>query len=265
MNIIKRELKANMKSLIIWSACIILIFVMMMSEFSAYYNNPAMADILDSMPEAMLKAFSMNGANLTTVSGFVSIANIYFYIMLGIYAVLLGSSIISKEERDKTVEFLFALPISRKKVITSKLIAAVINCFILLSVTGITGIVATMKYQPSKEFFKFWALSIAAIFIIQIVFLSIGMLIASLLKRYKKAGAVSISILLVTYLLSILIGLSDKIEFMKYFTPFKYFEPLYLLNEEKLQGVYIIISLGIIVVSIIGTFIFYPKRDLHIS
>ena len=121
-----------------------------------------------------------------------------------------------------------------------------------------------MKYQPSKEFFKFWGLSIAAIFIIQIVFLSIGMLIASLLKRYKKAGTVSISILLVTYLLSILIGLSDKIEFMKYFTPFKYFEPLYLLNEENLQGVYIVISLGIIVVSIIGTFIFYPKRDLHI-
>lgn len=264
MNIVKRELRAHMKTLIIWSICVFLIFIMMMSEFSAYYNNPEMAAILDAMPEAMLKAFSMNSANLTTVSGFVSIAAIYFYIMLGIHAVLLGSSIISKEERDKTVEFLMTLPVSRQKVLTGKLIAAVINCIILLCVTGLAGIVTTMKYEPPQSFYEFYGLMLLALFIIQIIFLSIGMLMAAILKRYKKSGSVSISILLCTYILSVLVGLSDKIEFMKYATPFKYFEPNYLLNESRLEGVYVIISICIILVAMVGTFVFYPKRDLHI-
>lgn len=264
MNIIKRELRANMKSLLIWSGCIFAFIAMMMSEFSAYYNNPEMADILDAMPEALLKGLAMNNANLTTVSGFVSIASVYFYIMLGIFAVLLGSTIISKEERDKTVEFFLTLPVSRQKVIVSKWVAAVINCIIINLVTGLSVFATTVKYEPDNEFYTFLGLMLLAIFIIQLIFLSIGMLLAAIMKRYKKSGSYSISILLVTYILSIVVALSNKIEFMKYLTPFKYFEASYLLNESKLEGVYLLISFGIIVVAMAGTFIVYPKRDLHI-
>lgn len=262
--IVKRELRAHIKSLLIWSGSVIAVIFMMMSEFSAYYDNPEMADILDSMPESMLEAFGIASANLTTLSGFFSIASIYFAIMLGIHAALLGSSIISKEERDKTVEFLLTLPVSRKEVITGKAIAAVILSIILLGVTGVASIASSMPYEPDQSFLEFLGLLMIAIFIIQMIFLSIGMLLASIIKRYKKSGAISISLLLGTYILSVLVSLSDKIEFLKYATPFKYFEASYLVNERHLEGIYIVISLGIIVVSIVGTYVFYPKRDLHI-
>ncbi|MCK4543287.1 MAG: ABC transporter permease subunit [Spirochaetales bacterium] len=264
MNVIKRELRAHLKALIIWSICIFIMIMLSMSEFSVYYNNPELAAILDTMPKAMLKAFSINSANLTTVSGYVSILSIYFYIMLGIHAVLLGSSIISKEERDKTAEFLYTLPTSRQKIITGKLVAAVINCLILLGVTCLAVIVAILKYEPGETFFAFLKLNMLSIFFIQMIFLSIGMLMASIIKRYKKSGSISVSILLGTYILSVGISFSDKIEFMKYITPFKYFEPLYLLNENKMEGVYIIISSILILICLIGTFYFYPRRDLRI-
>lgn len=264
MYIIKRELRSNLKSLIIWSVSIFIFIAMMTSEFSAYYNNPEMADILDSMPEAMLNAFSMAGANLTTVSGFISMASIYFYIMLSVFAVLLGSSIISKEERDKTVEFLLTLPVSREKLILHKLIAGIISCMIVLLVTIVSIIATTYKYSPSEEFYKFLFLMSIGIFIIQLIFFSLGMLIASFMKRYRKSGHYSVTILLMTYILSIFIGLSSKIESMKYFTPFKYFESGYILREEKLELIYVVISLSVITLSLIGTFILYPKRDINI-
>ena len=98
LHIIKWEFKTQLKSLMIWSIIFVIFLFMMTSEFSAYYNNPEMLDVMEMMPEALLKAFSMDSANLTTTTGYLSIASIYFCLMVGLYAVLLGSSIISKEE-----------------------------------------------------------------------------------------------------------------------------------------------------------------------
>lgn len=264
MNIVKRELRANFKSLLIWGACMFAIVAMMMSEFSAYYDNPEMADIMESMPQGLLEAFSLNGANLTTVSGFVSMASLYFYIMLGIFAVLIGSNIIAKEERDKTVEFFMTLPISRERVIISKLIAATMNCLGINLILGLSLIITTLKYSPDSDFYKFLALLQLALLVIEMIFMSIGMCLSALMKRYKKSGTYSVSILLVLYIMSILIALSDSLEFLKYLTPFKYFEAAQLLNNGKFELVYVLLSIAIIGLGIGGTFIFYPKRDLHI-
>lgn len=264
MHIIKHELRAHLKPLLIWSVVITLIIATAMTEFSAYYNNPEMADILDTIPKAMLDAFSMANANLTTVGGFVSMFSFYFYIMLGIFSVLLGNGIIAKEERDKTAEFFMTLPISREKIILSKWIAAIINCVLLNAVTGLAIFGTTYKYNPDTEFYKFLGLLLLALFILQMIFLSVGMLLASILRRYKSSGKLSATILLVTYLMSVMVGLSDKMEFLKYFSPFRYFQANYILNELKFEPIYVLISIVIIAVSMVGTFIIYPKRDLYI-
>jgi hypothetical protein len=44
------------------------------------------------------------------------------------------------------------------------------------------------------------------------------------LKQYRRAGSLAVSLLLGTYFLSILPGLNRDLDFLKYFTPFKYFD-----------------------------------------
>lgn len=264
MHIIKRELRANAKSLLIWSGVMIVFILAMVSEFSAYYNNPEMADIFDSMPEAMMNAFSLTGSNLTTPSGYIGLTSVYFYLVLGVFAVLIGSNIISKEERDKTVEFLLTLPVSREQVILSKWVAAIINCITITIVTGFAIIGSMMKYDIDKAFYKFIFLLMIAIFMTQMIFLSIGMLLASVLKRYKASGKISASILMVLYMISVISALSSKLDNLKYLTPFKYFESSGILLNGKFELEYIMLTLGIVSVCIVGTFIIYPKRDLHL-
>ena len=203
MNIIKRELKANAKSLIIWSLITSAILFMWYAEFAAYYNNPEMAAILEAMPQALLDAFSMNAANITTLNGYFSTLLSFLYLILGIHAVTLGSSIIAKEQRDKTSEFLFSMPITRHKVITCKIIAATINCIIILLVSYITSIVLALRYNPDKEFFSFISLSLLATFLIQILFLSVGMFLASIIKKDKRASTIAATILFVTFIFSL--------------------------------------------------------------
>src|SRR5512137_1906663 len=105
MNIFFRELKANFKSLIIWSVIIILFTVVGAAKFSAYANNPDMLKVLDAFPKVAQDVLELRAFNLTTVTGFYGIMAVYFGLMGAIAAGLWGTDIISKEERDKTVEF----------------------------------------------------------------------------------------------------------------------------------------------------------------
>ena len=69
MNIFFRELKANVKSLLIWSGIIGLLILMSAAKFSGFAGDPEMVKMLDSLPPAMMDAFNMRGFNLTTIAG----------------------------------------------------------------------------------------------------------------------------------------------------------------------------------------------------
>jgi ABC-2 type transport system permease protein len=264
MNIFRRELKANIRSLLIWSGVTITFIFLGITEFSSYEGNPEILEIVESMPAAFVEAFQMNAFNLTTISGFYAVMFTYFSLIVTISASMWGSDIISKEERDKTVEFTLTLPITRQKLITSKILAAVVNCIGLLVVMWVASLILVDRFQPDSTFYEFLALSMASLFIIQMVFLSVGIFLGCSMKQYKRAGAVAVSVLLGTYFLSIVSGLNENLEFLRYFSPFAYFNPATLLNESRIDLSYVILSVGIIAVFIIGGYYTYARRDLYI-
>ena len=264
MNIFFRELKANLKSLLIWGGIMILFISMAMAKFSAYEGNPEMLEILDSMPPALLEAFQMNAFNLTTVTGFFGVCFTYFALLGSVFAAMLGSDIISKEERDKTVEFALTLPIPRRKLITSKILAAVVNCIAFLLIIWGASLFSVAKYQPEGEFYDFLALSMLALLIMQMTFLAVGIFLGCAMKQYKRAVSIAVSLLLGTFFLSIISGLNENLDFLKYFSPFKYFDPVTLLNESRLDITFVLISAGIIAIALFGGYVTYAKRDLYI-
>jgi ABC-2 type transport system permease protein len=264
MNIFVRELKANFKSLIIWGVIVVLIVLEALIEFSGFAGNPEMLAILDTMPQALLDAFSMQAFNLTTVSGLFGIMFTYLSLILSIAAAMWGSDIISKEERDKTVEFSLTLPVTRSKVVTAKALAALVNCIGLLLIAWGASIGFSAKYNPDSDFYSFLALEMAAVFVLQLIFLAFGIFLGCAMKHYKRAGSIAVSLLLGTFFLSIFSGLSEDLEFLKYFTPFKYFNPATMLHESKIDINFVWLSAAIIAVLMVGAYVSYAKRDLYI-
>jgi len=264
MNIFIRELKANLRSLLIWGGIVILFVVLGFSEFSAYEGNPELLAILDTLPPAMLAAFNFEAFNLTTVTGFLGVMFTYFGLILSIAAAMWGSDIISKEERDKTVEFFLTLPVTRSRVVTAKIFAALVNCIALLLITWGAVIAGAAQYQPDSEFYSFLSLSMLALLIMQMIFLAVGIFLGCAMKQYKRASSVAVAILLGTYFMSIISGLNENLEFLKYFSPFKYFNPATLLHESKIDLTFVWLSAGIVAVLIVGAYVSYSRRDLYI-
>jgi ABC-2 type transport system permease protein len=264
MKVFKREIKANFRSLLIWGGIVIAFIFVGMTKFSAYEGNPEFLEIFDSIPAPLSSALQFNVFNLTTVTGFYGVMFNYFALMATISAAMWGSDIISKEERDKTVEFALTLPISRQRLITGKILAAVVNCIGLLIIMWVASLVSVAQYQPDREFYHFLSLCMLALFIMQMVFLAVGVFLGCAMKQYRRAGSVAVSLLLGTYFLSVISGLSENLEFLKYFTPFKYFNPARLLNESRIDLNYVLLSLGIITMCLVGGYITYTRRDLYI-
>jgi ABC-2 type transport system permease protein len=264
MNIFRRELKSNFRSLLIWGVIVVLFVMVGVSKFSAYYGNPEMLAILDQMPPALLSAFSVQAFNLTTVTGFFGLMFTYFALLVSIAAAMWGSDIISKEERDKTVEFSLTLPVTRRRVVTAKALAALVNCIALLFITWGASLASAAQYQPDGEFYRFLALCMLALLIMQLIFLAIGIFLGCAMKRYKRASAVAVSVLLGTYFLSVLSGLHRDLEFLKYLSPFKYFDTGVLLRESRLDVTFVALSAAIVLLSMAGAYLAYTRRDLYI-
>jgi ABC-2 type transport system permease protein len=51
---------------------------------------------------------------------------IFILLIIGVYSSIIGSSIVFKEESDKTIEYLNSLPIRRSNILVDKIIVSVI-------------------------------------------------------------------------------------------------------------------------------------------
>jgi ABC-2 type transport system permease protein len=264
MNIFVRELRANLKSLLIWGVIVVLFVMVGVSKFSAYYENPEMLTLVEEMPEAMQAAFNLQAFNLTTVSGFFGVMFAYFALLLCIAAAMWGSDIISKEERDKTVEFSLTLPVTRSRLVTAKTLAALVNCIGLLLITWGASLVSAQRYQPDSAFYRFLALCMLALFIMQLIFLAVGIFLGCALKRYKRATSIAVSLLLGTYFLSVISAMNENLDFLKYLSPFRYFDPAVLLHQSKIDVAFVGLSFAIILAGMVGAYLTYARRDLYI-
>jgi len=123
MNLYFKELKTYRKSLFIWSFFIFLLILMGMQDY-AVINSSGGSEymkIMESLPQGLQAIFGMTKLDLTKVVDYFAIVYLYLVLMVSIHGAMLGNNIISKEEKDKTAEFLMVKPISRYAILTSKL------------------------------------------------------------------------------------------------------------------------------------------------
>jgi ABC-2 type transport system permease protein len=264
MNIFLRELKANFKSLLIWAVINSLFITIAAAKFSGFVGDPSMLAFIDKLPEPLLFAFNIRIFNLTTISGFYGLMFVYFALMGAIAASIWGTDIISKEERDKTVEFSLVLPVSRSKVITAKALAALVYCVAFMLIVWGVSLVAVRPYNPDAAFFSFLALEMQALLVIELIFLAIGLFLGCAMQQYKRTGSTAVAIILVTYILYMLSSMQDNLDFLKYFTPFRYFDAGDLLQAGHMDAGFLAISAAIIAACLVAGYWIYNKRDLYI-
>ena len=265
MNVFLRELKAHRKSLIFWCIGMFAMVGSGMAKYGAYRDSgTSINSLMKQLPKAVQIIFGVGSFDLSKAIGFYGVLYLYLIVMATIHAAVLGAEIISKEERDKTSEFLFAKPVKRTKIITAKLLAALANMIALNIVTLLSSIWMVGYYNKSGPVNHDILVLMAGMFVLQSIFLSIGMSVAAIVKKPKSAVSIATAVLLATFILSIVIDVNHKLKFLRYATPFKYYDANNILPAGKLDPGYLALSALIILALLTVTYRFYAKRDLSL-
>lgn len=260
MTLLFHELKKNRISLIIWTAAISFMLGVTIIIF------PEMADQMGEMENmfsemgAFTEAFGMDKINFGEFIGYFGIECGNVLGMGGaFFAAVAGIAALSSEESHNTAEFLLSHPISRKKVVSLKLLSVIAQIIILnLVVIGfVTLLTAIIIDNPP---FKTMFLLFLAYFILQleIAFICFGI---SAFVKFNAIG-LGIGVGLLFYMTNIFSNITDDLKFLKYITPFSYTDSADIITNGHLTYKYLIVGAIFAVVGIALAFIKYTKKDI---
>lgn len=263
MNIFLHELKAYRKSTIIWSISLILIVALFMSLFPAFTKDvDEFKKLLEGYPEPLRKAVGMDLNNLFTILGFYCYALTFITLCAAIQAMNIGTSIVSKEVREKTADFLLTKPVTRSKVMTAKLLAA-LGSIIITNILYFAG-ASFMAIQVKTDDFSFntFFLLSLTIFFIQLMFLTMGVIISVLVRKIKSVLTVSLATVFAFYFLGAISATSGD-EAKRYISPFKYFDTAYIMEKSSYEASFLMVGAVIMILFIGASYIIYTKKDIQ--
>lgn len=264
MNIFRHEMKSTQRSLLVWSISMALLVFSGMGKFSAYTAGGENSDIFVNMPHTIKALFGFAAFDIQTLGGFYAFLFTYLAIAMAIHAVLLGNSIVIKEERDKTTEFLMTKPVSRKVILTAKLFCAGTNLIILNTVTLISSLIIVASYDEGSDLTAIILWLMVSMLLLQVMFTALGTLLASVAREAKTTGSIASGIVIAAYFIAKITDLSDSLYFLKILSPFKYFSYQEILEGKGLNIIIIILTLLFSILLLLYTYKFYSKRDLAV-
>lgn len=260
----KREMKINFKSFLIWLLLLVGIFTIAYAIYPSIINsdNVKMLDEMMKMfPEEVLKALNMDISSIDSVFGWLKSEGFVFVLLLiGCYSGILGSSILLKEESDKTIEYLNSLPIKRSTIVIEKVLSGLLYIVLMIIIFGIFNYIGL---SLSGDFDKklYLLLSITPLFS-SIVIYFICLFLSTFTHKTKKMLGISLGIVLISYVMQVLSSLADSTEFLKYFSVFTLADIRNVITDVTLNPLIILISIILSVLFLVLTIIHYNKKEL---
>ena len=258
--IYKHELKTYIKTLAIWSVCVggmgmacILLFA------SLKESMETIAESFASMG-AVSEAFGMSQLNIGTLQGFYAteIGNIH---ALGgaMFAAIISTNMLSKEEDGHTSEFLFTLSLERGKVVTAKWAAVISHIFLMnLICVGLylLGIGILGEEMQLWKFFMYHGMQI----LLQLEIAGVCFALSAF-QRKNKLG-IGLGIVMFMYAYDLIARVIPDLSDYKLLSPFSYANASDIFSAGEISVRAAVLGIGVLAVSICTAYIVYVRKDL---
>lgn len=263
MNIFRHEIRQYLRSTITWIVSIGFILVTFLSVFTSIAEGSEdFLKLFEGLPPQVLDAFSIDLINLLSLNGYYGYIMTYVILALSIMGMNLGLNLFAREYTDKTADFLLTKPVTRVKVVFAKLMAGL--ALLLLTnavVTGIAYFIATLVQSEPIDFRVFLLISSTAL-LTQLIFYSLGILVAVASNRIRSVVTISVSTVMAFFIAGMVSNVIQE-EKLRPFIPFLYFENALIIRNRSLEAFYLTLSLAIVVAFIALSFLIFKRKDIH--
>jgi ABC-2 type transport system permease protein len=272
VTLLKLEFKSLIRGLVLWTGILALILIGLMAFFPLMEGG-VISDLVGAnrgvLPMPLLALFGLSRVPIfSNVTIYFAFVMQYINVAVAIYASLRGAASLNKEEREGTIAYLYAQPITRSGIVAEKMAANFLAYGILMVILWAFALILALIFSTGSQAVGEMLFAVIQIglgtFVIGIVFMALGFFFSATLSSLRKARIVAITLVLGTYLMGVISSLADAVEFLKVLSPLTIFEPSRILargidlSDLGLWG-------GMVVIMVVMTFVRYNKKDFKIT
>lgn len=266
-NLFLKEMRRNASGLITWLIVITVLITITMSVYRTFMENQSkITGMLTLIPKGALQFKGISNFNdLLSVLGFYAANNVIYMMVLGsIFAIVLSSNIVLKEEYDKTAEYLLTRPVTRSEIFFSKLAVVGLNVFLLNLVTALAGFICMelVKKGPFSVT-SFLILSLYTL-LLNLLFGSIGLFMSTLVRRAKPITTLAIGMVLIFYFIHTLSKITESISAIGYISPFRYVDMNVVSPSYRLDIWHLAYFIGISLFLTGLSYRIYKRKDIYV-
>jgi ABC-2 type transport system permease protein len=265
-NLFSMEMKRNALSLFVWMIIITLLISLTMSVYRTFIENQSkILGMMSLVPKGALQFKGIsNFTDLLSVLGFYAANNVIYMMVLGsIFAIVLSSNILLKEEYNKTAEYLLTRPITRSEVFISKLSVVSLYIILLNMVTVMTGLICIELVRKGDFSIKAFLILSLYTLLLNLLFGAIGLFISTLVKRAKPVTSFSIGLVLIFYFIYTISKITESVAKIGYLSPFKFVNVDVLNPEYKIDFLHLLYFIGISLILTVISFRLYNRKDIY--
>jgi ABC-2 type transport system permease protein len=263
-NIYRHEFHTRLKSAAIWSLAVVFLIVVYFSMFPVFADQAElMSDMMERFPQELRAAFGMDSTDLSTVLGFYSFVFLLAQLCLAIQAAGYGFGLVSIEETELTADFLLTKPVSRTEVLTSKLLAA-LSALLITNIAVWLGSFAAMLFLRAGRDYEpvTLVLLLSTVFIFQVFFLSVGLVISLMVKRVRSVTPYALGLGFGAYVLNAFGGVFGDVA-LELITPFKHLDPGFIVQNQALDAPLVLLNAAVSLVALGASYWLYLRRDIR--
>lgn len=262
ITIYKHEIKMYLKTLLVWSACVGIMGAACILLFSGMQESmESMAENFASMG-AFSDAFGMNRLNIATLQGFYATEVGTIHALGGaMFAAIISTNMLSKEEDGHTGEFLFTLSLERGKVVIAKW-CAVISHIILMNLICVAlyllGIGFLGEKMPLEELFLYHGMQL----LMQLEIAGICY-VSSAFQKKNKLG-LGLGVVLILYVYDLIARVIPDLSDYKWISPFSYANAADIFSTGEISFGASILGISVLAVSVCAAYAVYVRKDLAV-
>jgi ABC-2 type transport system permease protein len=218
--------------------------------------------LMESYPKELM-AFFGDFSELTTPSGYLNLE--YFVLMpliLGIFAVLMGSGLLVSDEESGRLDLIMAHPVSRTALFWGRALAFAAATLAILALAWL-GLYLPTSWTPLDVSWSELTAAFLSLLAVLAIFGTLALLLSMLLPSRRMTAMVTGLALIGSYFITSLARINTDLETLAKLSPLNYYQ-----GGEAIEGLNVTWVVGLLAVAILFAFLAwwrFERRDIRVG
>jgi ABC-2 type transport system permease protein len=247
-----------------WGLGVAALGLILVSFYNVFMEQQAdFLQMIESYPPEFLAFFGGDAASLATTEGYLGMYGFSMLpVILGIFAVLVGSGLLVSDEENGRLDLIVAHPVSRSALFWGRLLAFV-GATLGILVLGWLGFSIPLSGSSLDVSWAQMALPFLPLLAQTVVYGAVALLLSMLLPSRRLAAAGAGILLVTSYFLTSMASLNESLATVAQFLPYDYFQ-----GGEALDGLDLASFFGLLAASTLLAALAwwrFERRDIRVA